>query len=126
MNVNVYFKGYFEVMKNTSLEALAGALDPNTASRLIIGLGVPNNVLSIARRDNPGDTVHATYSLLVRWRNSGQQDTVKAYKELVQELESIGRREIAHMLKQKVNDGTPLTRADFENFDEFSKLKLII
>lgn len=104
-------------MKNTSLEALAGALDPNIASRLIIGLGIPNNVLSIARRDNPGDTVYATYSLLVRWRNnSGHQNTVRAYNELVQELESIGRRDIAHKLKQKVHDGTPITRADFENF----------
>ena len=88
-------------MKNTSLEALAGAQDPNTASRLIIGLGVPNHVLNIARRDNPGDTVHATYSLLLRWRNSGHQDTVKAYKELVQELESIGRKDIQAKTKSE-------------------------
>ncbi|XP_045172518.2 uncharacterized protein LOC123534358 [Mercenaria mercenaria] len=109
-----------KVLCDESLGALVGALSPSQASMLLIGLGVPTGIQSQNRENYSKDIVTANFHSLKYWRSKKtsrkelmETSSQQLYEDLIKQLEDIGRKDIASIIKTKMAADKKLEHDDF-------------
>ncbi|XP_045171918.2 uncharacterized protein LOC123533973 [Mercenaria mercenaria] len=113
---------YDKLLCNESLSTLSWALSPADANRLLIGLGVPNQVHAHNQKNHAGDVVSGNYESFRYWRSQKKSrrqqheaSNQQMYEDLILELDDIGRKDLKIVVKRALEENKKLEKNDFKH-----------